>query len=315
MCSDVLSRLWPVLATVVISVSLSVPVLGDEPTAFSGDRAMALLEHQCDLGPRLPGSPGHAALQDFVEAFADSLGLSFTRLCFDQAMPGDAGVLTLCNLVITCGTGDGQALWLGAHYDTRPKCDLDPDPVKAAQPLPGANDGASGVAVLLHLAEIFAAEPPGRPVVLIFFDGEDSGVSGDLSSWCLGSSRMAARWDDFGSPLAGSRPEGLIVVDMVGERGLDLPYEMMSLQTSGGWLEALYTRAAEMELRAFRPEPGRFVYDDHAPFIEQGIRAVDLIDMDFPEWHTAGDVPAVCDPASLEEVGRLLADVAYRPLD
>jgi glutaminyl-peptide cyclotransferase len=313
--SDLRFRSGLLLVVLMIGAAVPGPASCDEKPVFDGERAMALLVRQCDMGPRLPGSAAHESLRRFVAAHADSLGLPFTKLCFDQEMPGEAGVVSLCNLVITCGEGDGPPLWLGAHYDTRPHCDLDPDPVLAAQPLPGANDGASGVAVLLHLAEIFAASPPPRPVALLFFDGEDSGTSGDVRSYCLGSQRLAARWNDFGSPLAGSRPEALIVIDMVGKRGLDLPFEMSSYQTAGGWLESLYARAAELDLQAFRPEPGRYVFDDHVPFIEQGIRAINLIDFDFPEWHTAGDVPAVCAPASLEQVGRLLADVAYSPLD
>ena len=276
---------------------------------------MTLLEMQCDLGPRLPGSAGHRALQAAIEAHADSLGLRFTRLCFEQDDPWDGGELTLCNLVIGCGDGDGPPLWLGAHYDTRPGCDLEKDPELAAAPLTGANDGASGVAVLLHLAELLAAAPPPRPVALIFFDGEDSGRPGETLSYCLGSQHLAARWNEFGSPLAGPTPEGLIVIDMVGERGLDIPYEPLSLRAAGSWLEAIFARAAELDLPAFRPEPGRPVYDDHIPFAQRGLRAVNLIDFDFPEWHTAGDVPAVCDPRSLEQVGRLLADIAYRPLE
>ncbi len=282
---------------------------------FDGDRAMELLVAQCEMGPRLPGSEGHARLNDMIAAHAASLGLAHHALCFDQDMPRDAGVMRLCNHVILCGEDAGPPLWLGAHYDTRPVCDLEADPELAAVPLTGANDGASGVAVLLHLAEIFAADPPPRRVALLFFDGEDSGVSGDLDSYCLGSSRLAARWNDFGSPLAGERPEALVVVDMVGERNLDLPMEAFSRRSAGDWLTALYDRAAAMDLPAFRAEPGRTVYDDHVPFIREGLRAVDLIDFDFPEWHTVGDVPAICDPWSLAQVGRLLVDLAHDPID
>ncbi|MBU1676054.1 M28 family peptidase [bacterium] len=305
---------WMILAAFILATGAAAR-RDRADDAFSGERAMALLEMKCDMGPRLPGSPGHQALRLSIESHADSLGLGFASLCFDRADPGGGGALHLCNLVVTCGDGDGPPLWLGAHYDTRPHCDLEPDPAQAALPLIGANDGASGVAVLLHLAELFAAVPPSRPVALIFFDGEDSGLQGNLSSYCLGSQHLAERWDDFGSPLAGPRPEGLIVIDMVGERGLDIPYEPMSWRAAGDWLEAIFHRAFELGLTAFRPEPGRNVYDDHVPFIQCGLRAVDLIDFDFPQWHTTGDIPAVCAPASLEQVGRLLADIAYRPLD
>ena len=296
------------LATLLAGAAVAAP-------DFDGERAMEFLVAQCDLGPRPPGSAALDRLRDLVADHADRLGLDNSSLCFDQEMPRDLGVVELCNLVILCGPDTGPALWLGAHYDTRPVSDLDPDPVLAVQPLLGANDGASGVAILLHLAEVFAAEPPPRRVALIFFDGEDSGVSGSSDGYCLGSRRLAAHWNDFGSPLAGDPPEALVVVDMVGEWDLDVPMEAYSRHVTGDWLERLYARAGALGLTAFRPETGHAVYDDHAPFIERGLRAVDLIDFDFPEWHTSGDVPAVCEAASLEQVGRLLADLAYRPID
>ncbi len=303
------------LAAIALAIGTTGPTAARADGAFSGERAMVLLEMQCEMGPRQPGSAGHRALQDAIEAHADSLGLRFTRLCFDQTDPWGGDTLSLCNLVISCAGGDGPPLWLGAHYDTRPGCDMEDDPELAARPLIGANDGASGVAVLLHLAELLAAAPPPRPVSLIFFDGEDSGRPGETLSYCLGSQHLAAHWEDFGSPLAGPRPEGLIVIDMVGERGLEIPYEPLSLRAAGPWLEAMFRRAAELGLTAFRPEPGRPVFDDHMPFVQRGLRAVDLIDFDFPQWHTVGDVPAVCDPRSLEQVGRLLADIVHRPLE
>ena len=301
-------------ALIMAAVSVASQSCGAVPD-FSGERAMDLLEMQCDMGSRMPGSPGHRTLVKAIESHADSLGLAFHSLCFDGADPATGASLRLCNLVIICAGEEAPPLWLGAHYDTRPRCDRESDPELAARPLVGANDGASGVAVLLHLAELLAETPPPRTVALIFFDGEDSGLAGEATTFCLGSQHLAERWNDFGSPLAGPDPEGLIVIDMVGEKGLDIPYEGMSLRHAGDWLEALFMRALSLDLPAFRPEPGRVVYDDHVPFIAQGLRAVNLIDFDFPEWHTVGDVPDVCSPASLEQVGRLLADVAFRPLD
>jgi hypothetical protein len=152
-------------------------------------------------------------------------------------------------------------------------------------------------------------------VDLIFFDGEDYGVEGDLGAYCMGSRRLARSWDGFGSPLAGGEPTGLILLDMIGERGLQVPRELHSLQQAPAWSDAVYRRAAELGLWAFPDRPGPAVYDDHVPFLQAGVPAVDLIDFDFPEWHTTADVPAVCAPESLEQVGRLVTDIVYRPLE
>lgn len=281
--------------------------------AFSGARAMTWLRAQCALGPRHPGSPGQLRLRRLIGAHADSLGLPCAQDGFRMDDPYGDGRLDIRNYVISAGPPGGRRLWIAAHYDTRPRSDRDPDPRLAVLPLLGANDGASGVAVLLHLAELLAARPPARGVDLIFLDAEDYGKEGDLANYCLGSAHLAAHWREFGSPLAGGSPEGLVLLDMVGKRGLAIPMEGYSLRQSEAWTRAVFDRAAALGLDAFVPQPGPAVWDDHVPFLRAGIPAVDLIDFDYPQWHTSRDTPEACDPASLEQVGRLVTDLCYRP--
>lgn len=298
------------LATAVLA---GIPAGAARAAEFDGARAMSWLERQCALGPRIPGTAGHAALQTAIVDHARSLGLAVHRLPFERPHPYEQRTLKLTNLVILAGRGDGPRLWLGAHYDTRPFCDRDPDPARAARPLTGANDGASGTAVLLHLAELLAAEPPPRPVALIFFDGEDLGRAADLDGFCLGSRWLADHWNDFGAPLSGPPPVGLIVLDMVGDRDLAIPQEGYSLALAGEWTRTVFERAESLGLTAFVQAPGPTVFDDHVPFLRRGLPAVDLIDFDYPAWHTAADVPAACAPASLEQVGALVWDLIRRP--
>jgi len=302
---------WLVLAAGAVGAAepaaTSVPV-------FSGERALAWVVYQCDLGPRDPGSEGNLLLREAIRSHADSLGLRCVPLRFELADPYSDRTLDLCNLVVSAGPGGGERLWLGAHFDTRPYCDRDPDPARRQQPLLGANDGASGVAVLLHLAELLAAQPPARGVDLIFFDGEDYGREGHLPGYCLGSTWLAEHWRDFGSPLLTGNPEGLIVLDMVCREGLSISMEGFSLAHADDWTRRVFARAVDLGLKAFRPLPGKRIYDDHVPFLQAGIPAVDLIDMDFPEWHTTGDVPSLCSAASLAQAGTLVTDIAYRPL-
>ena len=281
---------------------------------FSGERAMAWVEAQCDLGPRPPGSPALEDLRRLIEAHADSLGLPCYRLCFQATDPWFGGPVEACNLVVSIGPAGGDRLWFGAHYDTRPVSDLDPDPARRHEPLLGANDGGSGTAVLLHLMEILAAHPPARGVDLLFFDLEDSGRPGDLSGYCLGSRHLAATWRDFSSPLAAGNPRALVLLDIVCQRGLRIGMEGFSLRNAPDLTRAVFARAASLQLTALVPEPAIAVYDDHVPFLQKGMPAVNLIDFDFPEWHTTGDVPTVCDPGSLEQVGRLVTSLALDPL-
>jgi hypothetical protein len=281
---------------------------------FSGPRAMAWLTAQCDLGPRPPGSPALESLRRLIESHADSLGLRCVRLCFETSDPWRGGPLEVCNLVVSAGPAGGPRFWLGAHYDTRPAADQDPDPARRQEPILGANDGASGTAVLLHLMELLAASPPPRGVDLLFFDAEDSGRSGDPGGFCVGSRHLAATWNDFPSPLAGSSPQALVVLDMIGHAGLDVGMEGYSLRLAPDLTRAVFERAADLGLRAFAPVPAVPVYDDHVPFLQAGIPAVDLIDFGFAQWHTVADTPEVCDPASLAAAGRLAASLIWEPL-
>jgi len=289
---------------------------GGEPTAppaFSGDRAMELLIAQCDLGPRIPGSSGNRQLRDMILDLARKQGFKAHTLCFQATDPMFGESVEVCNIVVSAGPEGGQRLWLGAHYDTRPVSDLDADPELRSTPLVGANDGASGVAVLLHLVEILGTNPPPQGVDFLFFDGEDSGLSGNSDGFCLGSRHLAASCRDFGNPLSQGTPRGLIVLDMVGQKNLQIPMEAYSVVNAPEWTEAVFDRAVELGLAAFVPQRGLAIYDDHVPFLEQGIPAVDLIDFDFPQWHTTGDTPDICSGASLEQVGRLMVDLIYQP--
>ncbi len=274
---------------------------------------MELLTAQCDLGTRIPGSTGNRQLREMILDRARKHGFKAHVLCFEATDPMSDKPVQVCNIIVSSGPEGGQRLWLGAHYDTRPVCDRDPDPEKRSTPLVGANDGASGVAVLLHLMEILGENPPPMGVDFLFFDGEDSGLAGDPSGFCLGSRQLAATCRDFGNPLSQGTPRGLIVLDMVGKKNLQIPMEAYSLVNAPEWTETVFNKAAQLGLAAFVPRRGPGVYDDHVPFLEVGIPAVDLIDFDFPQWHTTGDTPEICSAASLAEVGRLMLELIYNP--
>ena len=302
-----------VSACLLIGAFASLAPAAEEVPVFDGQRAFEHLIAQCDLGPRPPGSEPLAALRTLIHDLARENGLSAVDLCFEAASPLTGETVELCNIVVSAGPPGGDRLWLGAHYDTRPVADQDPDPAHRDQPILGANDGASGVAVLMHLIELFGAQAPPGGVDLIFFDGEDSGITGNPRTFCLGSARLAATWQDFGSPLAGGTPTGLIVLDMVGREGLMIPQEAYSLRYAPDFTRRVFDRAALLGLGAFVPARGPVVFDDHVPFLEAGIPAVDLIDFDFPEWHTVADTPAACSAESLRQVGVLVTDLIYRP--
>jgi Zn-dependent M28 family amino/carboxypeptidase len=168
--------------------------------------------------------------------------------------------------------------------------------------------------VLLHLMDLLGRTPPPRGVDLLFLDLEDSGLAGDASGYCLGSRQLAATWDDFASPLATGEPAALVLLDMVGARGMVVRQEGYSRQYAPDLVDAVWDRAAALGLRQFPAEPGGTVYDDHVPFLEAGIPAIDLLGLPYQHWHTVGDAPAACDPASLAAVGSLVVSLCYQPL-
>jgi len=285
------------------------------PPVFDGDRAMALLVKQTEMGPRTPGSSGNLLLRNTIISKAEKGNLRVKTHIFESVMPMGSSPVELCNVIVSAGPegcSAGARLWLGAHFDTRPVCDRDPDSSLHEQPLVGANDGASGVAVLMHLMELLAANEPDVGVDLIFFDGEDSGLSGDPFTYCLGSQRLASTLGEFGNPLNSECCDGLILLDMIGDRDLFIPMEGYSLRNAPEFTKKVFQRAAELGLPAFSMTPGQTVFDDHVPFLQRGIPAVDLIDFSFPHWHTTSDTPESCSPGSLSQVGHLVTDLVYR---
>ena len=254
--------------------------------SFDGKQALARVEEQLAMGPRYPGSAGHDAIQQWLAQGLSSLGWQTES----QSFPYRGATLT--NIAAHRDPGPGPLILLGAHYDTRRLADR--DPASPAEPVLGANDGASGVAVLLEMARVLGAREPTCDLRLVFFDGEDNGQI-DGWDWAVGARRFAESLDR--EPLA------VVVVGMVGDRDLSLPIE----RTSSPDLAAeIWAVAAAKELPAFRSDPGPAVLDDHTPFLARGWRAVDIIDLDYAAWHTVNDTYDKISAESLDQVGEAL---------
>ena len=183
---------------------------------------------------------------------------------------------------------------LGAHYDSRLLADQDPDFAKRTQPVPGANDGASGVAVLLELARSLPKDL-NKQVWLVFFDAEDNGnIPG--WDWLLGSQA-------FVDSLQG-KPDSVVVIDMIGDANLDIYLEQNSDKTVA---TSIWAEAARLGFSStFIPLPKYSMLDDHTPFLNAGIPAVDIIDFDYPYWHTTQDTADKVSAQSMQIVGDTL---------
>jgi hypothetical protein len=267
--------------------------------AFDEARAFADLEKQCSFGPRVPGTDAHRRCREWlVQALTDAGGKVSVQAVVDTGYPVP-GIDSLYNIRARFGPENAPYVLLGAHWDCRPFADRDADPAKQKLPVDGACDGASGVAVLLEMAREMGRTAPPLGVELAFFDGEDAGNDTNPDTFCRGSQAYVRL-------LTHPRPLHMILVDMVGGKNLALHPEVQSQESAPNVVDRLWAGAKIVHAPAFLPGAKYQVYDDHIPFIREGIPAVDLIDLDYPEWHTSRDVPANCAATSLGQVGRVL---------
>ncbi len=255
---------------------------------FSGERALQHAAAQMEYVPRHPGTEGARLCGEYILEQLAAQGWQTEEQPFTYRD-------TACRNIIG-KRGSGPVLILGAHYDTRRRADSDPEPANRDKPVPGGNDGASGVAVLLELARVLVPETLGHTIWLAFFDAEDNGGL-DGWSWIVGSTYMADNLEVL--------PRGMVLADMVGDADQQLYYETNS---HGETREGIWEVAADLGYETFTPERRHTLLDDHIPFKQRGIPAVDIIDFDYPYWHTVEDTLDKISAASLESVGRTLQE-------
>ena len=269
----------------LVALALAVASCRATPRLFDGGKAYQHVLAQCRLGPRPVGSPEGLKTAEYIEAQLHNVGWTTQRQEF--AFRGVSGQNVIAS------RGRGPLVILGAHYDTRPVADRDLE--DTTRPVPGANDGASGVAVLLELARTLDVDKAGVEVWLAFFDAEDQG---NLNGWpfSVGATYMAQHLT--------TQPRAVVVVDMIGDSDQQIFWESNSDEAL---LRKLWAVAAEQGYEVqFVPQYRYGLMDDHIPFRQAGLAAVDIIDFDYPYWHTAQDTPDKVSPDSLERVGRTL---------
>ncbi len=300
-----LTRLFYGLLLVLLHAGCGTPT-----PPFDGERAFQKLQEQCALGPRNPGSQGHQAGLNYLTEQLTPLADTVFHQSFEYTETVEGKTYQLTNVIAQFNSQAKRQFLLGAHWDTRPWADQDPDPVWQNRPIVGANDGASGVAVLLEMARIFKQTPPPVGVTMAFFDGEDLGARGNPRSFAQGSLYFAKNVPD-------PKPEAAIILDMVGDAYLQLPIERYSFRQNPALVKSLWSLARRLKLPAFKNHIESTIFDDHVPLYEvAGIPAVDIIDFQYPSegvnyWHTREDIPRNCSAASLQQVGTLLIHHIY----
>jgi glutaminyl-peptide cyclotransferase len=254
---------------------------------FSGERAYADVAAQIAFGPRTPGSEAHAQSVEWMAAELREAGWQV------EIQEAERLGHPIRNVIATRGEGEEWIL-LGAHYDSRFVADHDADPALRQQPVPGANDGASGVAVLLELARVLPEDLESK-VTLVFFDAEDQGnIEG--WDWILGSRAYAEALIEL--------PDAMVLLDMIGDADLQIYRESNSDEalTSAIWQQAAILGHEDVFIDSVKFS----MLDDHVPFLELGIPAIDIIDFDYPHWHTTQDDLDAVSAESLQIVGEVI---------
>lgn len=296
----------PLTAVPALLAAALVACAANEPPQkeFDGPGAFQYLQRQVAFGYRIPGTPPHeqvaAWLDSLLRARADTV---VTQAWTHTTVKGVSFPMT--NLIARFRPAATARIVFLAHWDTRPHADSQNSPkADPTKPVPGANDGASGVAVLLGMADALKKLPPAVGVDLVFVDGEDFGnFSTEPNDVFIGSRYYADH------PLAGAPPLYAILFDMVGDKDLNIYQEGNSLTGAPEVVQLVWSAAKDVGAgAAFIAEPKYTISDDHMQLQRVGIKAIDLIDFDYDPWHTPFDDVTQVSAASLQTVG----DVAMR---
>ncbi len=278
------------------------PDAADAPY-FSGATALARTQILMDW-PRGLGVPTRA---DSIEALAQMLEMGGATRIERQRLtavdPGTGDTFALVNLFGHVRPEAPRRFVLATHFDTRPWADEDPDPRWHDRPVPGANDGTSGVAVVLELMPVLERSlPPDVGLTVILFDGEELGRP-DHGGYCMGSRHFAREALEDPPWWLASAQLG-IVLDMVGDRDLHIPIEPSSVRNASGLVDRLWSVAQRRGHPQFEPTHRSFgILDDHAFLTEAGVPSVLIIDREYDAWHTHRDTIDRVSAQSLAAVG------------
>jgi glutaminyl-peptide cyclotransferase len=282
---------------------------------FNSESAWKYLTDQTNFGPRNPNSKAHEKclvyLKTKLEETSSSVSLqSFRHIGYENE------AFEMTNIIASFQPQIGTRILLIAHWDSRPRADREKDPKKQTQPILGANDGASGVAVLLELARLMKNNPPPIGVDILLVDGEDYGKEGNIDWYFLGARNFVKNKPSKYFPLYG------ILLDMVGDKNLRIPMENYSLQSAPDLVKHIWNIAKELNISQFDASNTSYIQDDHIEIQKGMIPCIDIIDADLVGnsssdesrnyWHTLRDTPDRCSKESLKAVGDVLVYFIYQ---
>lgn len=284
---------------------------------FDADSAYARVAEQVAMGPRIPGTPGHDRCVEYIKARLKDAGAEVT---VQDTLFAPAGTTTapqrVRNITGRFNAGAPRHVLLLAHYDTRPWADQEADEKLHDTPIDGANDGGSGVGVLLEIARVMNQLPDNVEVEMLFVDAEDAGSYADDFSWCIGSQA----WADAFDPTSRRVPEYAILLDMVGGKGARFTREYFSDRYANAINNLVWQTARKAGYgEVFPDQPGGALNDDHIHILRTGIPAIDIVESSHPAtgsfnptWHTLSDNMDNIDPATLKAVGDVVINTIFQ---
>ncbi len=287
------------------------------PAPIDGKRAFHYLEQICALGPRIAGSAANARQRKLVADHFKAMGATLREQPFSTQHPITGERVSMVNLIGSWHPERTQRVVIAAHYDTRPHPDQETDPERLKLPFLGANDCASGVALLMEIAHHLNELNTPWGVDLVILDGEEL-VYGQhpetQGEYFLGSKEFARAYvEDVDARRSRDRYAAGLILDMVGGSKLQINQEPNSLNLAANLVRDVWAVARQLDAKGFKFRVGREVLDDHLALNNAGIPAIDLIDFDYPYWHKADDLPKNCSADSLAEVGRVVTAWLAQP--
>ena len=296
---SVVRSAWCVVLLIACQANAGGGSAASNQVEFSGATAFRYVQQQMAFGPRVPNTAGHVKTGDWLLSELRTRADTVIVQSFEQKT-SKGQTLKLRNFFARFRPQATDRILFLAHWDTRPFADKSQNLGQQRLPVPGANDGASGVAVLLGVADVLKAKPATIGVDLLFVDGEDYGDFADTTETLLGARYFAKHLPPGYTTLFA------VVFDMVGDRDLQLPQEGYSAQNAPEVVQRVWQTADRLGYgRIFLKRVGTALTDDHIPLQQAGIRAIDVIDFDFPYHHTTEDTIDKVSAESLQIVGNV----------
>ena len=274
---------------------------GPRPGKFDGESAVRYAKAQLDFGTRVPGTPGAQRAGDWIVARMRERADTVIVQSWEQTL-SDGRKLPLRNVLARFRPELPDRVLYLTHWDTRPLSDGAEDQAQRRLPMPGANDGASGVGLLVALGDALKKTPPAVGVDLLFVDGEDYGDFGSNKDVLMGSRYFASHL-----PTPTYRPIFGVLFDMIGDKDLQIKHEQNSVSQAPEVVRRVWQQAAELghDDVFVEQSTGYPITDDHIPLLQAGLRVIDVIDLDYPYHHRPSDTLDKISARSLSIVGEV----------